>query len=327
MSNIKIGEIIKNLRSEQNKKQDELAEYLNVTTQAISKWENGNSYPDITLIPQIAKFFSISIETLFTCSLEMADHLYQENCIAQNNYLEVGNIDMAVSLWKEAYIKYPSDYRVLKEYINAMCLCRNRQYTDKIIDSALCIFRNCKDDVIVQSTEFILKAYLYNEYDLRHARKIKYNEAQQEQDKELLNQYQTDEIFNKYRVYRNAAIAANEELKILIVDDVPFMRNILKEVLQNERECVISEACNGYEAIKAVEHSKPNIVVLDINMPEMDGIQALKQIRKMCPLIKIVMCSAMSYEATVKETAELGADIFIVKPFHKETILKAVIEK
>jgi two-component system chemotaxis response regulator CheY len=254
--------------------------------------------------------------------MEMEEPLYQENCIAQNNYLGVGNIEMAVALWKESYIKYPSDYRVLKEYMNAMCLCRNRQYTDKIIDSALCIFRNCKDDVIVQSTEFILKAYLYNEYDLGHARKLK-----DEQHKEPLNQYQTNEIFNKCRVHKNEVIEANEELKILIADDAAFIRKVLKDLLQKERECVVSEACNGYEAIKAVEQSKPNLVVLDINMPEMDGIQALKQIRKMCPLIKIVMCSAMSYESTIKETAELGADGFIVKPFSQETFLKAVVER
>ncbi len=318
---MKLGEIIKNCRTEQNITQEALAEFLNVSTQAISKWETNNSYPDITLIPKIAEFFSISIDTLFYESKKMPNEVFKENHKLEEKFLKHGEIDFYITLWKESYIKYPNDFRVAKEYIAAMCLDKNHKYTDKIIDYSINIFRNCKDEDIVQSTELILKTYLYNEYETSHY-KASANENSKiniDKDEKILNQYEVDKIYN----YTNSNIPAKGK-KIIIVDDVAFMRMMLKEILGKQGHTVL-KAADGIELLDMLQEETPDYIILDINMPKMNGIDTLLEVKKRYPDIKVVMCSAMSNENTVKKTFDFGADAFVAKPFQAETLVNRII--
>ncbi|ACL69817.1 response regulator [Halothermothrix orenii] len=112
--------------------------------------------------------------------------------------------------------------------------------------------------------------------------------------------------------------------KILIVDDAAFMRLTLKNLLENEGYDVIGEASNGQEAVELYQELEPDLVTLDITMPEMDGISALKEIKGIDPDAKIIMCSAMGQQSMVIEAIEAGAKDFIVKPFKEDRVKKAV---
>lgn len=111
---------------------------------------------------------------------------------------------------------------------------------------------------------------------------------------------------------------------ILVVDDAQFMRMMLKDILTKAGHTVIGEASNGKEAIERYKQLKPDLVTLDITMPEMDGIQALKGIRAEDPNAKCVMCSAMGQQAMVIEAIQTGAKDFIVKPFQAERVIEAI---
>ncbi|HLS90692.1 MAG TPA: response regulator [Limnochordia bacterium] len=110
---------------------------------------------------------------------------------------------------------------------------------------------------------------------------------------------------------------------VLVVDDAAFMRMRLKNVLVQDGHEVI-EAGNGVEAIEMYRQHRPDLVMMDITMPEMDGITALKKILQDDPSAKIVICSALGQESTVIEAIKSGAKDFIVKPFQPERILDAV---
>lgn len=113
---------------------------------------------------------------------------------------------------------------------------------------------------------------------------------------------------------------------ILVVDDAAFMRMRLKTVLsQNGHEVI--EAANGSEAVALYEQHRPDMVMMDITMPEMDGITALRTIREKDPNAKVVMVSALGQESTVIEALKSGAKDFIVKPFQPERILEAVAKQ
>ncbi len=112
--------------------------------------------------------------------------------------------------------------------------------------------------------------------------------------------------------------------KVLIVDDAAFMRMMLKTILSNAGYEVVGEACNGKQAVEQYKALLPNIVTLDITMPEMDGIQALKEIKKIDPGARCIMCSAMGQQAMVVEAIQAGAKDFIVKPFQAEKVLDSV---
>lgn len=112
--------------------------------------------------------------------------------------------------------------------------------------------------------------------------------------------------------------------KILIVDDAAFMRMMLKDILTKNGYEVAGEAPNGFKAVEMYKAEKPDIVTMDITMPEMDGIQALKEIRGFDPGAKIIMCSAMGQQAMVMESIKSGARDFIVKPFQPERVLEAI---
>lgn len=112
--------------------------------------------------------------------------------------------------------------------------------------------------------------------------------------------------------------------RVLIVDDAAFMRMMLKDILTKNGYEVAGEAANGLKAVELYKQEKPDVVTMDITMPEMDGIQAVKEIKSFDPNAKIVMCSAMGQQAMVMEAIKSGAKDFIVKPFQPERVLEAL---
>jgi two-component system chemotaxis response regulator CheY len=113
--------------------------------------------------------------------------------------------------------------------------------------------------------------------------------------------------------------------KVLIVDDAMFMRAILKDVLLNAGDFeVVGEASDGEEAVKFAKELRPDLITMDIVMPNMDGIEATKQIMKTDPSVKIVMCSALGQEPLIMESLASGAKDFVVKPFSAEKVLKVI---
>lgn len=111
---------------------------------------------------------------------------------------------------------------------------------------------------------------------------------------------------------------------ILICDDAAFMRMMIKDILTKNGYNVAGEAENGQKAVEKYKEVTPDLVLMDITMPEMDGIQALKEIRKADAGAKVIMCSAMGQQAMVIESIQAGAKDFIVKPFQAERVLEAV---
>ena len=112
--------------------------------------------------------------------------------------------------------------------------------------------------------------------------------------------------------------------RIMIVDDAIFMRMKLKDILEKNGYEVVAEAQNGADAIEKYRAERPDIVTMDITMPEMDGIEALKGIKRIDPSAKVIMCSAMGQQAMVIEAIQAGARDFIVKPFQADRVLEAV---
>lgn len=113
-------------------------------------------------------------------------------------------------------------------------------------------------------------------------------------------------------------------IRVLIVDDLEFMRQVLKEILVSEGFIVCGEAKNGKEAVVLFGRLKPDVVLLDITMPEMDGISALGRIRSHAPDALVIMCSAISEETMNLRAIELGARDYVVKPFRPQRVLKAL---
>lgn len=112
--------------------------------------------------------------------------------------------------------------------------------------------------------------------------------------------------------------------KILIVDDAAFMRMMIKDILTKNGYEVVAEAANGVEAVELYKSHKPDLVTMDITMPEMDGIEAVKQIKAVNPAAKVIMCSAMGQQSMVMDAIKAGANDFIVKPFQADRVLEAV---
>lgn len=111
---------------------------------------------------------------------------------------------------------------------------------------------------------------------------------------------------------------------ILVCDDAAFMRMMIKDILTKNGYNIAGEAENGLKAVEKYNETKPDLVLMDITMPEMDGIQALKKIKELDPSANIIMCSAMGQQAMVIEAIQSGAKDFIVKPFQAERVLEAV---
>lgn len=112
--------------------------------------------------------------------------------------------------------------------------------------------------------------------------------------------------------------------RVMIVDDAVFMRMMLKDILEKNGFEVAGEAANGVEAILEYKNTNPDIVTMDVTMPEMDGIQALREIMKFDSSAKIIMCSAMGQQGMVMDAIKSGAKDFIVKPFNGERVINAV---
>jgi two-component system, chemotaxis family, chemotaxis protein CheY len=111
---------------------------------------------------------------------------------------------------------------------------------------------------------------------------------------------------------------------VLIVDDAAFMRMMIKDILSKNGLEVAGEAENGNVAVAKFKELKPDLVTMDITMPEKDGIAALKEILSIDKTAKVVMCSAMGQQAMVIEAIQAGARDFIVKPFKPERVLDAI---
>ncbi|WP_067729402.1 response regulator [Oceanobacillus damuensis] len=112
--------------------------------------------------------------------------------------------------------------------------------------------------------------------------------------------------------------------RILIVDDAAFMRMMIKDILTKNGFEVVGEAPDGAQAIEKYNELTPDLVTMDITMPEMDGITALKEIKKSNPDAKIIMCSAMGQQAMVIDAIQAGAKDFIVKPFQGDRVIEAI---
>ena len=111
---------------------------------------------------------------------------------------------------------------------------------------------------------------------------------------------------------------------ILVVDDAAFMRMMIKDILSKNGYTIVGEAENGAKAVEKYKELNPHLVIMDITMPEMDGITAVKEIKKVDGGATIIMCSAMGQQAMVIESIQAGARDFIVKPFQADRVLEAV---
>ena len=112
--------------------------------------------------------------------------------------------------------------------------------------------------------------------------------------------------------------------RVLIVDDAAFMRMMIKDILEKNGFEVVGEASNGIKAVEMYKKDKPDIVTMDITMPDMDGIQAVKAIKEFDPTAKVIMCSAMGQQTMVMDAIRAGARDFIVKPFQADRVLEAI---
>ncbi|WP_294352347.1 response regulator [uncultured Clostridium sp.] len=112
--------------------------------------------------------------------------------------------------------------------------------------------------------------------------------------------------------------------KVLIVDDAAFMRMMIKDILEKNGFEVVGEASNGIVAVDLYKKEKPDVVTMDITMPDMDGIEAVKAIKEFDPAAKVIMCSAMGQQSMVMDAIKAGAKDFIVKPFQADRVLEAI---
>jgi two-component system chemotaxis response regulator CheY len=112
--------------------------------------------------------------------------------------------------------------------------------------------------------------------------------------------------------------------KVLVVDDASFMRMMIKDILVEADFEIVGEANNGVEALELYKKYRPDLVTMDITMPEMDGITAVKLILEEDPEAKILVCSAMGQQSMVINAIQAGANDFIVKPFQSERVLEAI---
>ena len=111
---------------------------------------------------------------------------------------------------------------------------------------------------------------------------------------------------------------------VLIVDDAIFTRMTIKRMLEAKGHSMVGEAATGVEAIEKFAELKPDVVILDITMPGMNGVEALKRIKILDPEAKVVICSAVGLQNIIAQAIELGAEEFIIKPFDAEQLVAAV---
>jgi two-component system, chemotaxis family, chemotaxis protein CheY len=112
--------------------------------------------------------------------------------------------------------------------------------------------------------------------------------------------------------------------RVLVVDDAVFMRKMVSDALTQQGHEVIGEASNGVEAVTQFQALSPDIMTLDITMPEKDGVEALREIVGIDPSARVIMCSALGQESKVLEAVKAGAKDFVVKPFQPDRLAQAV---
>lgn len=116
----------------------------------------------------------------------------------------------------------------------------------------------------------------------------------------------------------------SKPIKIILVDDLSFMRDAIRHILEKSNMDVLGEAENGREAVKMYMELGPDIVLMDITMPVMDGLESLERIRQYDPGAKVIMCSALGQQKYLIKAIQLGARDFILKPFQPERIISAI---
>src|SRR3954464_5285211 len=112
--------------------------------------------------------------------------------------------------------------------------------------------------------------------------------------------------------------------RVLVVDDAAFMRKMVGDALTKGGHEVVAEAGNGVEAIQRYQEVRPEVMTLDITMPEKDGLDALREIIALDPSAKVIMCSALGQESKVLESIKIGAKDFVVKPFQADRVIDAI---
>lgn len=125
-------------------------------------------------------------------------------------------------------------------------------------------------------------------------------------------------------IHGGKIILARILARIMVVDDAAFMRAMLKNMLIEFGHDVVAEATNGDEAVYLYKQTKPDLVTMDITMPEKDGLTALKEIRMFDGNAKVIMCSAMGQQKMVIDAVQFGAKDFLVKPFNKERVQETI---
>ena len=113
-------------------------------------------------------------------------------------------------------------------------------------------------------------------------------------------------------------------INVLIVDDLTFIKMVLKDLVEKAGFRVVGEASDGEEAVRMFEEKRPDIVLMDITMPKMDGLTALQRILDKDPEAKVIMCSALGQQRLILQAIQLGAKDFIVKPFRPERVIGSI---
>jgi two-component system chemotaxis response regulator CheY len=116
-----------------------------------------------------------------------------------------------------------------------------------------------------------------------------------------------------------------EKSRVLIIDDLPFMRNLLSQICRDGGFEVIAEAANGRDGVRQYVLTEPTLVLLDITMPVMDGITALRKILAYDPEARVVMCSALNEEGLIRRALQIGARDYVVKPFLPQRVKNALL--
>ena len=113
-------------------------------------------------------------------------------------------------------------------------------------------------------------------------------------------------------------------INVLIVDDLAFIKIVLRDILEKSGFRVVGEASNGEEAISLYQDKRPDVVLMDITMPGMDGLTALKKIREIDPEARVIICSALGQQRLIVQAIQLGAKDFIVKPFQPQRVVSSL---
>jgi two-component system, chemotaxis family, chemotaxis protein CheY len=119
-------------------------------------------------------------------------------------------------------------------------------------------------------------------------------------------------------------VRKKDRMRILVVDDLPFMRSIISDIVTESGHVVIGEAGDGIECLSRYKSLLPDLVLLDIVMPRMNGVEALKSLKKVYPNSKVIMCSSLSDQEKIIQAIRLGASDYIVKPFQRKRLVSAI---